>query len=118
MSSIRNLSSEKGTIHLEGDLTLQNAAELRTMLIKAIIDTDTVAIRFGAVQDVDLSCLQLLCSAHRSAVRLNKLIQFAGDLPKTLLDTADVAGYSRLKGCQLDKGQSCLWVAVAGAHHG
>ncbi len=118
MSSIQNLSDDKGAIHLDGDLTLPNAAELRTMLIKSLIDADEVTIRFGAVQDVDLSCLQLLCSAHRSAVRLKRQIRFEGDLPKLLRETADAAGYSRLKGCQLDKGKSCLWVAVAGAYHG
>ncbi len=118
MSSIRNLSNDKSTIHLEGDLTLPNAAELRTMLIKALIDADAVTIRFGDVQELDLSCLQLFCSAHRSAVRLKKQVQFAGTLPKILQETADVAGYSRLKGCHLDTEKSCLWVAVAGAYHG
>ncbi len=117
MSPIRNLSSEKGTLHLEGDLTLQNAAELRTMLIKAIIDTDTMAIRFGDVQDLDLSCLQLLCSAHRSAVRLKKQVRFEGNLPKILKETAEAAGYSRVKGCQLDTEKSCLWVTVGRANH-
>jgi ABC-type transporter Mla MlaB component len=118
MSSIRNLSSDKGTIHLEGDLTLSNAAELRTMLIKALIDADAVRIRFGAVQDLDLSCLQLFCSAHRSAVRLKKQIQFEENPPKILQETAEAAGYSRVKGCQLDSEKSCLWVTFAGVHHG
>jgi anti-anti-sigma regulatory factor len=118
MSSIQNLSSDKGTIHLEGDLTLPNAADLKNILIKALINADAVTIRFGAVQDLDLSCLQLLCSAHRSAVRLKKKIQFEGSLPKILEETADAAGYSRLKGCQLDSEKSCLWISAAGAHHG
>ncbi len=118
MSSIRNLSSEKGILHLEGDLTLPTAAELRALLIKSLIDADSVTVRFGAVQDLDLSCLQLLCSAHRSAVRLKKQIRFEGNLPKVLQETAEAAGYSRVKGCQLDTEKSCLWVAVGGAKHG
>ncbi len=118
MSSIENFSSDRGTIHLEGDLTLPYAAELRTMLIKALINSDAVTIRFGAVQNVDLSCLQLLCSAHRSAVRFKKQFQFEGIVPKIFQETADAAGYSRLKGCHLDYEKSCLWITFAGAHHG
>ncbi len=118
MSSMRNLSSDKGVLHLEGELTLPNAAELRTMLIKALIDADAVTVRFGSLEDLDLSCLQLFCSAHRSAVRLKKQLRFDGTLPRILQDAAEAAGYSRLKGCHLDSEKSCLWVTVAGANHG
>jgi anti-anti-sigma regulatory factor len=118
MNSIRNLSSNKGTIRLEGDLTLPNAAKLKKILIKALINADAVTIQFGDVQDLDLSCLQLLCSAHRSAVRLKKQIRFEGSLPKILQETADAAGYLRLKGCQLDSEKSCFWIGAGGAHHG
>ena len=118
MNLIQNLSSDKGTIQLEGDLTLPNAAELRSILIKALINADAVTIKFGDVQDLDLSCLQLLCSAHRSAVRLKKQIQFEGSLPKILQETADAAGYLRLKGCQLGSEKSCFWISAGGEHHG
>jgi anti-anti-sigma regulatory factor len=118
MNLIRNLSSDEGTIHLEGDLTLPNAAELKRILIKALINADAVMIQFDDVQELDLSCLQLLCSAHRSAVRLKKQIQFKGSLPKILQEMADAAGYLRLKGCQLDSEKSCFWIGAGGAHHG
>jgi anti-anti-sigma regulatory factor len=105
-------------ILLEGELNLLRAQEMRTVFLKALVEADNVAIRFGNVLDLDLSCLQLLCSAHRSAVRLKKQVRFEGSVPKLLQDAADAAGYSHLKGCKLDKGKSCLWIAAAGANHG
>jgi anti-anti-sigma regulatory factor len=105
-------------ILLEGDLNLTQAPAIRTAFLKALVEADDVAIRFGNVRDLDLSCLQLLCSAHRSAVRLKKQVRFEGSVPKLLKDAADAAGYSHLKGCKLDTGKSCLWIAAAGASHG
>ena len=60
-------SNNRGTLTLEGDLSLAQTEEFRMLLIKAIINVDELVIAFGKIRDVDLSCLQLLCSAHRSS---------------------------------------------------
>jgi anti-anti-sigma regulatory factor len=117
MTVIRNQTGDQGTITLEGELTLPRAEELKSALLKALVSGGALNIRFGAVQDVDLSCLQVLCSAHKSAVRMKKQIRFGGTVPKILKDAAEAAGYTRLTGCKLDPEKSCLWIAVAGAPH-
>ena len=111
-------SGDTRIVLLEGDLTLPQAPEIRTAFMKALVEADDVLICFGNVRELDLSCLQLLCSAHRSAARLKKRVRFEGDVPKKLYDAADIAGYSHLKGCKFDAGKSCLWIAAAGANHG
>ena len=118
MSTTQISTDDRGGIHLEGDLTLPHAEELKSALIKALVNSDAVTIRFGNVQDLDLSCLQLFCSIHRSALRLKKQVHFDGNLPTILKDTAETAGYLRLKGCKLDYEKSCLWIAAAGENHG
>ncbi len=95
---------------LDGDLTLQNAEDMRRALMKAIIASDNVTLTFNTVTDVDLSSLQLLCSAHRSAVRLNKRIAIRGEWPELFQRAVDEAGYARSTGCRLDCENSCLWV--------
>lgn len=102
----------KGVITLEGEITLPHAEELRSALIKAIIDSDEVAVVMENLEDIDLSCLQLLCSAHRSAARLNKPVVFSGSLPKVFKDMMSAAGFNRVTGCKLDTGKSCLWAAA------
>ncbi len=95
---------------LDGDLTLSQAGELRTLLIKALINADRVVLEFGSVTDIDLSALQLLCSAHRSAVRLNKQLIFSGEWPGLFKQAVSDAGYARFAGCHLDRENSCLWM--------
>jgi ABC-type transporter Mla MlaB component len=118
MSSMQTLPEGRAIISLEGDQTLPHAEEMRGLLIKALVNADTVGIRFKEVYHVDLSCLQLLCSAHRSATHLKKRITIECGVPKALKDAADTAGFSRLKGCKRDSDRSCIWAAVEGGNHG
>ena len=103
---------------LEGHLTLPHAETMKKAFLTALIEADDVFIKFAIVENVDLSCLQLLCSAHRSAVCLKKRISIEGSVPQALKKAADAAGFSCLTGCKLDSDRSCLWIAVKGVDHG
>jgi anti-anti-sigma regulatory factor len=102
-------SGNQGNVTLEGSLAVGQAEELRMLLIKALIDADQVNVDFGTVTDIDLSCLQLLCSAHRSAVRMNKRLVFSSGTPAEFRQAVVEAGYARSTGCRLDRNNSCLW---------
>jgi len=115
MGATFNKSGNAGTITLNGELTLPYAEELKNVIMKAVLDVDQLSFAFGEVQAADLSLLQLLCSTHRSAVRLHKKAAFSGTLPKLFTETVEAAGFSRLKGCKLDCEKSCLWMSIAGA---
>lgn len=105
-------SGKQGNITLDGNLTVGQAEGLRMLLIKALIDADHIHVDFGTVTDVDLSCIQLLCSAHRSATRMKRNISLSGDWPELFQKIVEAAGYSRHAGCRLDADNSCLWVRV------
>lgn len=107
MTSQQQASIE--TITLEGDLTLPHATELKDSLAGAIGRSTTVQVQFGAVGEVDLSCLQLLCSAHRSATSQQKEFRLAAGLPPVLLATAAAAGYARNASCKFNIATSCIW---------
>jgi anti-anti-sigma regulatory factor len=109
---------ERGLVVFEGDLTLIQAEEMKQRLLRALTAGDAVTIRFGSVGDLDLSCLQLLCSAHRSAKRLGKPLCIDGEIPSPLREAADAGGFSRVMGCKYDNEKTCLWTVVAGANHG
>jgi hypothetical protein len=76
-----------------------------------LINVDEVAFDLQNVVRADLPLLQLLCSAHRSASRLNKRFAFAGAWPDILEKTASSAGFLRQTGCSLDKDRTCLWTS-------
>jgi ABC-type transporter Mla MlaB component len=121
MSATLTLSGNKAAVKLEGDLTLPYAEEIKKVFIKALLDADNVSVGFGKVRDVDLSCLQLLCSAHRSGVRFKKRMEFSGEPAAEMLNAAAAAGYSLLKGClkgcKQDCEKVCLWMKAFGAHY-
>jgi anti-anti-sigma regulatory factor len=103
-------AGNQGIVKLEGSLTVSQAEELRMRLIKTIIDVDQVRVEFGSVSEVDLSCLQLLCSAHRSATRMSKRLFLSKNWPEPFKKAVEDSGYSRHTGCRLDSDRSCLWV--------
>ncbi len=102
-------SGKEGKLVLDGNLTLERAEELRMLLIKALIDADLVSVDFATVTDIDLSCLQLLCSAHRSAARMSKRLVFSGEWPDVFRQAVNESGFARFSGCRLDRDHSCLW---------
>jgi hypothetical protein len=88
---------------------------LKKALIKALLDSDEILVSMERLDSLDLSCLQLLCSGHRSAVRLKKSIALAGNPGKAFRDMVVAAGFARLAGCKLDCEKNCLWTAFEGA---
>lgn len=55
------------TILLASNLGIQEAIELRDSLIDAIKGSRRIEIIMEQLESIDLSCLQVLCSAHSSA---------------------------------------------------
>jgi anti-anti-sigma factor len=97
-------------LRVGGELTIQHAAELRTCLLDALSNAQSVRIDLEAVEDIDLACLQILCSAHKSALLAGKALCLGDGAPECFRDSLDVAGFSRLRGCNTDAGNSCLWI--------
>jgi anti-anti-sigma regulatory factor len=116
MNATFKQSGKKGLVTLDGDLTLPNAEALKGIFLTALQKSDDVTIVMENVQNADLSCLQLFCSAHRSAVRKNKHVAFSGSPPPAMRNAVEAAGYARLKGCKLDCEKSCLWMTVGVDH--
>jgi hypothetical protein len=55
--------------------------------------------------------LQLLCSAHRTAVTRNKALTWQNGRPDHLNDIMQVTGFSRHCGCSLcPPDQDCMWI--------
>ena len=117
MQATFNQSGSKSVITLEGDLTLPHTEALKAIFTKALQESDDVTIAIVTVDNVDLSCLQLLCSAHRSAMRLKKQVTFIGSPPQVFNDAVEAAGLARAAGCKLESGHRCLWMTVKGDRH-
>jgi ABC-type transporter Mla MlaB component len=102
----------KGILILDDPLTIHRAGEIRNILAGSLEQVDQLAIAFADVKEVDLSCLQLLCSAHRTSRQLMKNL-FLKDPPEALHKAAEDAGYFQRVGCTPDSHNRCLWIREA-----
>ena len=99
-----------GVLTIEGNIDIQNAGELKSSLIKALHTVEKVFVNVEHVSDIDISCLELFCSAHRSSVRIQKTFAFSSVISGPLRKVVNEGGFKRHVGCVLDVNKTCLWV--------
>lgn len=103
-------SAEAYVLKLKGNLTIERAHELKQALLEALRNNDRIAIDLEGITDVDLSCLQLLCSAHRTSLRLGKQLTLHGEQSEIFKMAVRDAGFPRILGCHEDPERGCLWI--------
>ncbi|HVN97187.1 MAG TPA: STAS domain-containing protein [Syntrophorhabdaceae bacterium] len=96
-------------LHLSGELQIEYAAQLRSLLADSLREADLVKIDLSSVTAADISCLQLFCAAHKTSLAANKLLDLIGIPSTAFKDLARRTGCIRSSGCNPDKGTSCLW---------
>ncbi len=85
-------------VDLAASLTIERAAALKDELAAALAGDAGVRVSLSSVEDMDLSCLQVLWAALRSAKAAGKDLHLAGALSRR------IAG--RLKACGLLRDES------------
>lgn len=108
-------SGEVAVLSINGAMTVDNSLELKELLLRALNGADHVVFDLEKVTDVDLSCLQILCSAHRTSARLNKKVTLGGIRAEVFLKAVECAGFERHTGCIYDTAKTCLWVKTNSA---
>lgn len=95
---------------VEGDAGIAMAAELRNEIMGAMGESDTLTVDLNKVDNLDISCIQLLCAANRSFEKQSKTLKVArggsSELCRTLLSGS---GYDPQTGCAEKKCRTCLW---------
>jgi anti-anti-sigma factor len=60
-------AGDTGTLTLSGDLTLSHAGQIKDALLEVVSRFKTIIVRVEELENIDFSCLQLFCSAYRTA---------------------------------------------------
>lgn len=98
-------------LKLQGELGVEAAAQLRQTLLDAFEKNDQLLLDCAETTAIDLFCLQLLCSAHRTSVAWDKQLSFQGDLSPAVKDAQIRSGFNRHMGCSLcPEGVRCMWI--------
>lgn len=105
--------AKKGKEHLiviNGGLTIEYAAELKKALQQSLKDGESVALDLSNVTEMDLSGLQILCSAHKTSVNLKKTVGLTNETTEVFREAVRRSGYKRYSGCTKETEKNCLWI--------
>ena len=102
-------TGNRKTMRLFEELTIKNADRLTTTLGEMLDTPNCVVINTESVTEIDLSCLQLFCAAHRTSIGKNKQIVIEQGWPAPIRQAAQAAGFSRNTGCPFNVKSLCLW---------
>jgi len=101
---------EEITLVLDSKLTIEKAGELKNKLLKTIESANNIKLDISNINEIDLSGIQLLCSAHRTCNNLNKKLSLTGKKNDIFNNTTKSAGYIFEHGCHWDENKTCLWI--------
>ncbi|HQM21027.1 MAG TPA: STAS domain-containing protein [Deltaproteobacteria bacterium] len=73
-------AGEGNLLVLRGALTIEAASRLRGALLKAYESQSALELDVRALESIDLACVQVLCSAHRTFHRVGRDIAIAGEI--------------------------------------
>ena len=71
-------------IRIEGDLTIQTAAEHKQLLLTAVDEAADVLVDLAGVSEFDTAGLQVLLLARREAIRRNRILEIADPSPAVI----------------------------------
>lgn len=108
----QSISDDRVRIEISGVCGVEEAVRIRTVLAESLSQAEKAWLDLSKATDADLSFLQLLCAAHKSAVRRGKALTVAGTVPEDIRQKVREAGMTGNKSCGSDLGKSCLWAEV------
>lgn len=106
------VTTRKGKAYIkpEGELTIMKAADFKDALVKSLDKADEVEINLEEVTSIDVSCLQLMCSAHRTASKQKKTLGVKDPTLPVFRKVRKDAGFIFAKSCRFVSTDDCLWV--------
>ena len=102
-------SGDQGTIKMQGAISIAGACAFRDAMLHIQDRWISLVVNLEDVTEIDVSGLQLLCSAHRTAVKLHKHMTLTGHLVESVHKSASDAGFLKKQACVMGGEQACLW---------
>jgi anti-anti-sigma factor len=87
---------QEGILTIGGSLTIYRSTELKNTLATALQTSDIVRVNLDKVTEIDLACLQVLISAHKTSLKRNKKLIFSSNYTDILKKSFRVAGFVHL----------------------
>ena len=106
-SSVR----ENGDIIVtSGDrLTIETSSEFSRIVREALDGAKHVEIEFEPAVEIDITGVQILCSACKTAAQNGRTFSYHGPQPQTLADIIASSGAERYAECKHNNKSTCIW---------
>lgn len=99
---------------ISGDrLTIENAVDFARLVREALDAAKNVAVEFEAAVEMDITGVQILCSACKSAAAGGKTFSYHGPQPQALADIIIASGAERHAACKHNNDSTCIWFGGA-----
>ena len=97
------------TVKIEGPLTIEHAIELKTFISNIYANPEDIVMDLDDVTEIDLSCIQLICSANLSFEKSRKQLIRKSVLPEEITHVLYEAGYKRDPRYHGTSCKKCFW---------
>ena len=106
---------ENGDIIItSGDrLTIETAAEFARLVREALEASKNVAVEFEPALEIDITGLQILCSACKTAASVGQTFSYHGPQPEALAALISASGAERHALCKHNNNSTCIWFGGA-----
>ena len=109
-SAVTTIKNQAATeVAVSGAMTIDMILELKDRLHEAFHLGKKVRLSLAGVTELDLTGLQLICSAHRTAIAKELELSVEGGDGEAVASVARLSGMPRHMGCARDVGDSCVW---------
>jgi len=108
---LKSTRSENGEIIItSGDrLTVENASDFTRLAREALGESSSVVVEFDAEVEIDITGVQIICSACKSAAAGGTSFSYRGPQPQGLADMIAACGAERHSDCKHNNNSTCLW---------
>lgn len=115
MLEIREQVGAEGlkVLELVGEATVEHADQLREALLAGLRSQEKFELDCSHVERIDFFALQMICSAHRTAISWSKSLTLREEIPPVVKEAVQLIGFSRHIGCDLcPDGVCCMWARI------
>jgi len=98
------------TVAVSGALTIEAAAELRQAFVDAMAEAPRLVLDARQLEEMDMSILQTVCSACKTAAARKQSFSFTGELPVCMTTLNSGIGAYRESACNHNNNEPCIWL--------
>lgn len=101
------------TVVVVGSVTIENSVDLRQALVDVLGRAARIALDIGRMEEVDITAAQVICSACKTAVVLQRSLFMDGELPECIIGLGTSIGATMGLLCKQNRNEPCIWFGGA-----